>query len=276
MPMSNLYTEVFRTDLQEKLRNPEASFALSHWLITRRNRAMPEETEFAIKAVDWLKQDMMIIRRNAEGELYYDHYGSRIAQHAGFDMTGKKVSDFKGESGQFYQNTYNELFANPLAMGTVHRLGHFKERPLWERVLLPLASHGEVTAIYVVNRILDLDHEFNIASARAKSSSIIAMQFERETTGTIKAGIIVGANKMAMTLCNRRLDEMVGVSMHDCFPGIVEKGLWSKYLDVHATKQPCNFILQYDQDGMVGSYDVTLSPFRDGVLIDFILSTLHV
>jgi PAS fold len=271
--MSHLYTEVFDAEIQEKLRNPEASFALSQWLVARRDRAMPEETELSLKSLDWLKQDLMVIRKNAAGEFYYDHYGHRIAQHAGFDMTGRKVSDFKGETGSFYLSHYNALFANPRPLATVHRLGHFKERPLWERVLLPVADRGEITAIYVVNRILDLDHDFKIAAARAKSSGLIATQFEHDPAGTVVTATIVGANKVARTLCNRRLDEMVGVSMVDCFPGIVEKGLWQKYLDVHATQQPVNFQIDYNLDGMTGSYDVTLSPFRDGILIDFILST---
>lgn len=269
--MSILYTEVFHTELQSKLRNPEASFALSHWIVAKRGRVMPEDSEFAVQSLEWLKQDLMIIRNNPAGELYYAHYGSRIAQHAGFDMTGKKVTEFKGELGEFYQKIYTGIFANPHAMGTVHRLGHFKERPLWERVMLPVSTNGTMTAIHVINRILDLDHEFNLASARAKGSGLIAIQFERDQERAVVAGVIVGANKVARTLCNRRLDEMIGISMHDCFPGIVEKGLWQKYLEVHSTQQPCNFILEYNQDAMTGTFDVTLSPFRDGILIDFIL-----
>ncbi|MGL4637064.1 MAG: hypothetical protein ACRCWF_13860 [Beijerinckiaceae bacterium] len=269
--MSTLYSEVFETDVQSKLRNPEASFALSHWTISRRGKAMPEESAFDIASLDWLKQDVMIIKPDEAGDLIYSYYGSRIALHAGFDMSGKRVKDFKGALGDFYQDIYERVMRDPHPVGTVHRLGHFKERPMWERVILPVAKEEVFSALYVVNRVLDLDHEFNLAAARARNSGIIALQFTRDESNTITSGIIIGANKAARDMTGRRLDELIDVSIHTCFPGIVEKGLWQKYLDVSASQKPINLIIEYNLDGMSGTFDVTLSPFRDGVLIDFFL-----
>jgi PAS fold len=266
---NGLYAETYESDLQSHLRNPEASFALTNWLLARRSRAAAEETDYLRPHLESLKQDAMILRPVAGNDFLYEHYGSRIAAHAGFDMTGKHVRDFKGILGEFYLDIYSRIMRDPHPVATVHRLGNFLERPMWERLILPLTRGGAVSALYVVNRIRQLDHDFNMIAARAKGNGIIALQFTHNETGEIEDAIVVGANKAAREMTNRRLDELLGRPMRDCFPGIAATGLWDNYLEVSRTRQEINRIVTYNQDGMRGTFNVTLAPFRDGVTIDF-------
>jgi hypothetical protein len=69
----SLYTELHEIDLQAHLRNPEASFALANWtLVNRRGGTMPEENDFRKPALDWLAQDVMILRPDQAGDLVYE------------------------------------------------------------------------------------------------------------------------------------------------------------------------------------------------------------
>ncbi|MGL5139148.1 MAG: PAS domain-containing protein [Beijerinckiaceae bacterium] len=267
--MSLLYTELYENDLQAKIRNPEVSFALSTWEIQRSPGALPSEAIFLRSRLDWLMQDVMLLRHDADGDLVYQHYGQRIAAAAGFDMTGKKVSDFKGALGDFYRALYSRTIAERRAFVSVHRLGHFSERPMWERVILPLSTDGAVSALFVVNRVLDLGKELSLTLPRTRLSGVLSLQFVRDTAGTVTDIVIIGANKRALSMIGRRLDQITERSMREAFPGIDAFGLWEDYIKVATTREPAYRLLDYAADGMKGTYDVQITPFRDGVLIDF-------
>jgi hypothetical protein len=269
---SSLYTEIHETDLHERLRSPETTFALTCWLVARGGKMMPEEADFAPRLQDWLKPDLMILRPDGAGELVYEFYGSRIVGHAGFDMTGKKVSDFNGVTRDFYLSVYARVIDELRPIATVHRLGHFNETPLWERLIMPVARQGMLSAIYVINRARKLGEDINLARPRQRCNGLIVLQFLR-SNGLISDAVIVGANKAARDMTGRRLDELLGRSMMECFPGIVGKGLWDRYIQVSATRQAQHVMLDYRQDGVAGVFDVEIAPFQDGVSIDFFATT---
>jgi PAS domain-containing protein len=267
----SLYTEVHDTDLQERLRSPETTFALTSWLVSRVVKDIPEEDDFARRLQDWQQQDLMILRPAEGGELTYAYYGSRIAAHAGFDMTGKTVRDFKGITRDFYLSAYSRVIQDRIALATVHRLGHFNEMPLWERIIMPVARDGNLSAIYVINRARSLGEDINLIRPRHKSHGLIVLQFLRKD-GLVTDATIVGANKAARSMTGRRLDEMLGRSMLTCFPGVVGKGLWERYLKVAITREAHSVLVDYAQDGVTGVFDVLIAPFQDGISIDFIFA----
>lgn len=265
----SLFFEVHDHDLQNKLQSPQGSFALSQWVVARGDAAMPDRDRFMNAHLEWLKPDAMVLVPDEAGALVYRHYGSRIVEQAGFDMTGRRVGDFRGSLRRFFQSVYDDVLARPRPVVSVHRLGHFRERPMWERVILPLASDGAVAALYVVNMVRDIDREFNAFKARNQMNGLIALQFVRDADGGIIDAVIVGANRLARDMTGRRLDELLDRPVRECFPGVTAAGLWERYLDVAATRRPQSFVLDYGHDRLQGRFDVLLAPFQDGVSIDF-------
>jgi hypothetical protein len=266
--MNTLYTEVFDADLRRHIANPEASFALACWEIARRDRGVPSESSFRRLNIDWLLPDVMILRHRS-GVLTYDHYGATIARHAGFDMTGKTVGDFKAELGEFYLTCYARVARDLKPLGTVHRLGRYNERPLWERLILPVRDDAGELVFYVVNRARKLQDDFAQLSARSRGAAIIALQFVRSPDGSIADAMISGANSSAQAITGRRLDELIDRSIRECFPGVVHLELWQRYLDVAVSKEGQAFQVDYRLDGLDNVFDVKLHPFRDGIAIEF-------
>jgi hypothetical protein len=219
--------------------------------------------------MDWLMPDMMVLRRGADGGFYHAHYGARIAHHAGFDMTGKALADFQGVLGEFYSACYDRVLATDAPLATVHRLGNYNERPLWERVILPVVQADGGRALYVVNRVRKLEDDIALLSSRARGNGVIALQFRRDADGTIVDALIAGANTAAQKMTGRRLDELLDRSIRDCFPGIIVHALWWRYLEVAATRIEQAFQIDYQEDGLDDLFDVKLYPFRDGIAIDF-------
>lgn len=266
---AGLYHEIHETELQAKLVNPEPSYALAQWLLQAKAGAIPEEAAFLKPHLAWIEPSTMLLRPEPSGDFVYAHYGARVAAQAGFTMQGRRVSEFQGALGRFFRRIYADVMERPRPVATVHRLGNFRERPMWERLILPLAAEGRISALYVVNTIRDLAREFEAFSARSRGNGLIALQFVRSAAMEIVDVVIVGANLRAREMTERRLDELLHRPMVECFPGVVAAGLWDRYMTVAETREPQRLVLDYDSDGVRGSFDVVIAPFLDGVSIDF-------
>lgn len=264
-----MYSKVFETDFDSCLSAPEASFLHTLWVMARDGRDMPEERDLPSKRLDYLRDDLMILRPLGEQDWFYEHYGRRIALNADFDMTGRKVSDFQGALRDFYTGIYARVCRERRPIATLHRFGAFGERPLWERIILPVGANGTVSGLYVVNKVREMEKDISQLTARARGRGLIVLQFIRNEQREIADAIVVGANALARTITGRRLDEMIGRSMLALFPGLLEAGLWSLYLKVGATQQPEIRDVDYDKDGVAGSFRVQITPFIDGVTVDF-------
>ncbi|MGL4439124.1 MAG: PAS domain-containing protein [Bosea sp. (in: a-proteobacteria)] len=272
MTKTPIFVEVHRDGLVDLVRNPQASFALATWQMTCAGADVPEEADFVKHTLSSVRPDLMVLRCLPSGDFLYEHYGSTIAAHAGFDMTGKRVSDFGGALGDFYMGIYAEVVQARKPITTLHRLGHFRERPLWERVILPTSSDGRINALYVINTVREIHHDVNHLKVRSRGNGLFVLQFEHDDAGNILDAIIVGANQAALALTGRRLDELLDRSATDCFPGIRGVGLWQSYLDVGRTRVPQSLQLRYTQDGVDGVFDVAVAPFHDGISAEFSLS----
>jgi len=263
-----LYTEVYDRDLLRALVSPETSFGFACWCMARGDRPLPMEPELVRRLPGWLNADLIVVSAQPDGDHLYERYGATTVAHTGYDMTGKRVSEFKGPLRDFFHGIFERSLREQQSLATVHRLGHFNERPLWERVIMPVLRDGAPTVLYMVNRARKLGDDIHFVRPRAKCNGLILLQFVRNSGAAVDA-MIVGANHAALKLAGRRLEELLHKSMLACFPGIVDRGLWSHYLAVAASRSPCRLMIDYCADGVAGVFDVEISPFRDGVSIDF-------
>jgi PAS fold len=266
--MGVLYTEVHEGDLVAHVANPNASYAHACWRLAAGGK-MPTEESLLASRIDWLLPDLMILRPTAEGDLLYAHYGANIAAAAGFDMTGRLLGDFKGELLAFYRKWYAHVSRTGRPVATVHRLGAYNERPMWERVILPVRQADGGTALYVVNTVRKFGDDFAKLCTHVRGAGVLALQFVRGAGGEIEDAVIAGANPAAIAMTGRRLDELLDRSILDCFPGVGRLMLWERYLEVARTREPQNFEVDYRQDGLDDAFAVRLFPFRDGIAIEF-------
>ncbi len=267
--MSNIYTEVHDRNLAAALANPGASFLLSAWEFARNGADIPTEKALLDRSIGWLRPDLMILRRTPAGSLRYDHYGEQIARMAGFDMTGRLVSDFQGELRDFFLSCYERAVAGRRPLATLHRLGRYDELPMWERLITPVIAEDGDIALYVVNKVRKIADDFALVSARARGNGVIALQFVRDDAGDIHDALIAGANPAALRMTGRRFDELIGRPILECFPGVIRHALWERYLQVAASREPQALQLDYRADGLDSLFDIRIHPFRDGVAIDF-------
>ncbi len=169
MPTANLHTDVLENDLHSRLQNPDASFMLALWQLARGAGDMPAEAQLPVKQIERLRPQLMVLRPAGPGDWSYEHYGEEIARQAGFDMTGRRVSDFQGPVGDFFRRLYRRVTVERRALGSVHRFSADKASPLWERLILPVGE-DEVAALYVINKV----REPSLGDNRAERMAVLA------------------------------------------------------------------------------------------------------
>ncbi len=229
---------------------------------------IPHEQDLLRRLPRWMEPDLLVAAAQGQGDFLYERYGSATTALTGYDMTGHRIGEFDGPLHDFFQSVFTRALGERIPIATVHRLGHFNDRPLWERVILPTLRDGAPTVLYIVNRARRIGDDVGQRRPRAKGNALLLLQFLREDGAPVDAAI-VGANQAARALTSRRLDELLHQPMLSCFPGIVDHGLWRTYLEVAKTRSPRRLLVDYRADGLAGVFDVEISPFRDGVAIDF-------
>lgn len=264
-----MFAEIFETNFETHLISPEASLLHLLWTMAKGDRVMPEEKDLPSSRIDYLRDKLMILKPIGERDWLYEHYGRHIAQHAEFDMNGKKVSDFKGNLRDFFVKVYARVSEEKRPLATVHRLGSFTERPLWERIILPVAQDGELSRLYVVNTIREQEKEISHLFARARGRGLFFLQFIRDEAGTIQDAQIISANALARQMTNLRYDELTTYSALQIFPYLREAGVWDRYIEVGSTRVPTDMTIEYRADGVNGSFEVNISPYLDGVVVEF-------
>ena len=264
-----MFSEIYESGFDSHLIAPEASLLHMLWQMARGARDIPDEDDIPHHRLEYLRKDLMILRAEGERDWRYVHYGSNIAAQAGFDMTGKCVSDFKGVTRDFYLDVYARVRRERRALATAHRLGQFGERPLWERLILPLGTPEMVTTMLVLNKVREIEKDISHHFVRARGRGMFILQFRRDSRNEIIDAEIIGANARALALTNRRFDQVVGHSALTVFPGLLPAGVWERYIAVAITRLAEELRVGYHADGIDGTFLVHISPYLDGITVDF-------
>ncbi len=103
---------------------------------------------------------MLIDAGPGSNDFRYALYGTKIAEVAGFDMTGKTVWDIATSSAvqTFFAACYRAVRALPCPLYTVHMAPPQITASHWHRVILPLGEHGEVKRFLVCNTPIQHGH----------------------------------------------------------------------------------------------------------------------
>lgn len=127
---------------------------LRYWKGLPRVEGVPDilrvDPEALLAALGYI---MLIDIDERSGDLRYALYGSRIAEVAGFDMTGKSVWDIPTTSPiqTFFAACYMAARQLKCALYTVHKAPPSITVSHWHRIILPMGAGGEVKRFLVCN-----------------------------------------------------------------------------------------------------------------------------
>ncbi len=103
---------------------------------------------------------MLIDVGQGPNDFRYALYGTKIAEVAGFDMTGKTVWDIATSSAvqTFFAACYRAVRALPCPLYTVHMAPPQITASHWHRLILPLGENGEAKRFLVCNTPIQHGH----------------------------------------------------------------------------------------------------------------------
>lgn len=143
-----------RDPVEADLPLEELRSVLRYWQGLPRVGGVPDilrvDPEALLAALGYI---MLIDIDERSGDLRYALYGSKIAEVAGFDMTGKSVWDIPTTTPiqTFFAACYMAARQLKCALYTIHQAPPAITVSHWHRVILPLGEAGEVKRFLVCN-----------------------------------------------------------------------------------------------------------------------------
>lgn len=139
----------------EELEQTQLQFLLTYWRGLRNDAGQVKVG--SIDALDMrpaLGYLMLLDVLDGGTDFRYRLYGSIIAQHSNFDMTGRCLSELKPDQGvgAFFRVVYRAVLARPEPIYTEHAPPPTIRVKLWYRLILPLfGDDGTVCRLLVGN-----------------------------------------------------------------------------------------------------------------------------
>jgi PAS domain-containing protein len=227
---------------------------------------LPPENALPASILKRLAPHVMRMRPLGGDDFEYITYGEAIARASGFDMTGKRTSDFKGEVGAFFRNAYAEVLATGEPLLTIHRAAYAVEVHSWERLICPVLD-AEGVLLLVVNRVRETREDLFGAVLDALTEGVMAIRFVRERGGVIVNGRVTLVNRALCRMLRRPEEDVMDQLILDVLPDLQARGHWQRCMWVDAMQQPLTFEADITDAQSKAVYQVNLSPIRDGVLV---------
>ncbi len=139
----------------ENLEHNPLRFLMDYWQRLRQADGLPRAT--AIDPVEMrpaLGNVMLLDVLDGGTDFRYRLYGSKIAERAGFDMTGKRVSDIGTSTAvaTFFTYVYQAVLKRREPIYTEHRPPAAIRVTKWYRLILPLGdADGAINRLLVGN-----------------------------------------------------------------------------------------------------------------------------
>jgi len=229
---------------------------------------VPFETFFDALPADY-KAHMAVVVPEPQGGFFYRHYGQAIMAVTGFDMTGKRTTDFDSDVGRFFSRIYEQASAEQKPIFTLHRASHALNVHVWERLVLPFTARGGETVVAAVIIPREFKSEFLQSVLASSPDAIFAIRSMRDDDGHVVDALIVAANDRFARSTGRTVEQLEGRRLHEIMPGHWHNGIWARYMQVIDDRQPDTFETEYRQDGLDGWFRVSAIPLGDGLNVCF-------
>lgn len=262
--MTVLQKEI-RKDIAQKVTNPTIQSLHRSWLSLCADGRLPSPSDFNPAKLDWCNQNLMLLRRIAEDDFEYLYYGLAISSISKFDMTGKRVSDFDSDVGEFFREKYLECLEARAPVYTKHHGQHAVAVTSWERLLMPLEGENGEAFILAYNQPIELRHELLESVLDSSTNGIVFYRAERSDTGELTSFEIATMNQAAEdiplsdagTLKDTHLSATTNTQLFDRLRDVVESG------------DPQSFEFDAEFHGIVLSYRINAAKTGDGVTVTF-------
>ena len=248
----------------------EVERLLCHWeTLHARLGRIPTYAEFNINAFQDCIGNIMVMLP-VDDDYFYMNFGAAIARDAGFDMTGKRLTDFSKHLGVKFKECYDACIRTRRPALTLHTAAYKVSVHSWERLILLVSGAAEDDLMLIVyNSPRENKYDIIDAILQASTNGILAITPVFDDDGQICDGVVIAANKAVEAIVGVPVEKLADTRLLETFPGLLENGVWDRYLTVFETGESDQFEVAFDIDGEERVFQVGVAAFIGGVTVTF-------
>ncbi|GHD63015.1 hypothetical protein GCM10017083_52670 [Thalassobaculum fulvum] len=256
--MPIVHTEIAE-HVDRRVSNEAIATLYRQWIEAASDEGLPDFALFDPAARPDEADDLMVIEPDGRS-LLYAYYGRRIANATGFDMTGRRTSDFDGETAALAERKYRSVLETRRPLYLISSASRSSAVVSWERLIMPVRAADGRTLIVCYS--VPLVHKAEILDSLMESSTdgIAVLQPVRDPDGRIADFRYLMINKRAGEILNRDTSSLIGAPVSIVFPEANSR--LPVYREVMATGIPRQIELDSAVDGEPRSF--RLSAVRAG------------
>lgn len=217
------------------------------WSSELRDRVLSDVQATCRERLSFIWPRLMILKREGD-DFRYLHYGERISVAAGFDMQGKRASDFKSGVGTFFCEVYLECLAKQKPIYTTHHAEHAANVKSWERLMVPTVDEDGAQYIICYNQPLERKSLLFDALMEANLDGVAIYRPKFSDTGELIDMIFHMVNRHVCDTFGLKETEIIGRGLCELFPGAERESL-PHYAEMIKTGMPCEFERTHDLPG---------------------------
>lgn len=262
--------QVFTENIAAHATKQEVERLLRHWeILFSTHGRIPTYAEFNLNAFPDCLDHVMVVLPTGD-DYFYMVYGAGVTRDAGFDMTGKRESEFTKPVGAKFKACYDDCVRSDRPEFVVHTAEYKITAHSWERLILPLRGATDNDRILVVyNTPRDSKHDILDAILQASTNGILAITPVFEAKKVICDGVIIAANKATESIVGIASEDLLNTRLLETFPGLRENGVWDRYRAVFETGQSDQFEVSYTLDDIETIFQVGVAAFNGGLTVTF-------
>jgi hypothetical protein len=146
-------------DHPDQLEDRKLGFLLEHWQkLARACGGIPDRQDIDVLDLVPAIGNLMVLEAERDGfDAVYRVYGTGVADRAGRDWTGYRVSEMnritRTPAALLYRTCYRAVFRRPAPLYTEHASPQWVGANSWRRLILPLSDRGLPCARFLVGNL---------------------------------------------------------------------------------------------------------------------------
>lgn len=264
-----MHVELHETDLASQQLTPQARALLEGFVAHAQPDGVPLAADFDVASYDGVASWLLVLKPVADIDFQYTVYGADVQRLMGFDMVGRHVTDFKSQIGRYYHQLYRKIATNltPVLVATpsVYAFGVH----MWQRLILPVRQADGTIHLNVLCQPREMHSDLLNAILDKTRDGVMVLRFEREDDGFVSDAKVTMANPRATEILGKGQIDLLDHGIRSVLPGLMSNGLWQRCLLVASTRHATNLETEFAENDVQGSFDISLVPFADGILMTF-------
>lgn len=242
MPVT--HTEL-REGIDRLVGNPAITALYREWLAAERQNGLPKLAAFDPALRPAIAGNLIVVEPGEPASRYL-HYGARVVDVTGTDMTGRASSEYRHGVGRFLEDTYREALASGQPLYTVHHTESQDSPVSWERLVLPVRAEDGRALLVCYTTPLDRRAELFDALLAATMDGIAVLQPALRDGAIVDFRYLI-VNRRAGEMLGRDPGTLVGQPLSASLPHVEER--LAAYREVMLSGVPRQFVADVSLDG---------------------------